>query len=133
MIQGLNHLTLSVADLSVSLDFYVNVLGFTPICKWRTGAYLQANGIWLCLSVGVAKPSQDYSHIAFTVTQDELDAYRKQIDRFDLPLWQQNTSEGDSLYLLDPDQHKLELHVGDLSTRLQSLKEKPYEGLEWFD
>ncbi|WP_448547269.1 VOC family protein [Thalassotalea fusca] len=133
MTKGLNHITLSVTNLYVSLDFYVNVLKFKPICKWRKGAYLQTNGIWLCLAVGEAKPSQDYSHIAFTLTQHELDEVSALIQTINLPLWQENTSEGDSLYLLDPDQHKLELHVGDLSTRLRSLVETPYEGLEWFE
>lgn len=31
---------------------------------------------------------------------------------------EENLSEGDSLYFLDPDGHKLELHVGSLQSRL---------------
>jgi predicted lactoylglutathione lyase len=47
------------------------------------------------------------------------------------PQWKENKSEGDSFYFLDPDGHKLEIHVGDLKQRLESLKSKPYEGLQW--
>ncbi|GKQ11290.1 hypothetical protein NUKP79_50110 [Klebsiella quasipneumoniae] len=35
------------------------------------------------------------------------------------------------LYLLDPDGHKLELHVGDLSSRLAQCREKPYSGMRF--
>ena len=42
-----------------------------------------------------------------------------------------NHSEGRSLYVLDPDGHKLEIHVGTLADRLESLKRKPYAGLVW--
>ncbi|HEX5514181.1 MAG TPA: glutathione transferase, partial [Gammaproteobacteria bacterium] len=47
-------------------------------------------------------------------------------------IWKDNKSEGDSLYFLDPDGHKLEIHVGDLESRLAALREKPYEGLQLF-
>jgi len=42
-----------------------------------------------------------------------------------------NKSEGQSLYILDTDGHKLEIHVGDLKSRLKSLKIRPYKNLVW--
>lgn len=44
----------------------------------------------------------------------------------------ERTSEGNSLYLLDPDGYKLELHVGHWQSRLAAVKEAPYEGMEFF-
>ncbi len=46
--------------------------------------------------------------------------------------WQQNQSEGDSFYFLDPDGHQLEAHVGSLSSRLAECKERPYKGMQFF-
>lgn len=42
-----------------------------------------------------------------------------------------NKSEGQSFYFLDPDGHKLELHVGDLASRLAQCREKPYSGMRF--
>ena len=44
------------------------------------------------------------------------------------PSWRQNRSEGDSLYVLDPDAHKLELHVGTLASRLAHYRANPAAG-----
>lgn len=40
-------------------------------------------------------------------------------------------SEGQSFYFLDPDGHKLELHVGDLASRLVQCREKLYFGMRF--
>jgi hypothetical protein len=40
--------------------------------------------------------------------------------------------EGDSLYLLGPDGHKLELHIGDWRSRLAAYRRRPHDGMEFF-
>ena len=47
-------------------------------------------------------------------------------------IWKNNTSEGASLYFLDPNGHKLEIHAATLETRLEATKEQPYEEMEFF-
>ena len=45
--------------------------------------------------------------------------------------WKQNTSEGDSVYVLDPNGHRIELHCGTLATRLAALETSSYNGPVW--
>ena len=132
---GLNHLTLSVSDLDAAFHFYVDILGLKPVVRWNNGAYLEAGKDWICLSVDsdcrTTIPSE-YTHTAFSVSNSDFASYASMAESGQLRLWKINKSEGDSLYILDPDGHKLELHVGDLQSRLESLKGKPYAGLVWF-
>jgi glutathione S-transferase len=122
-IRGVNHVTLVVTDLSRSIAFYVENLGFRLRARWKRGAYLDGP-VWLCLELGPAVARPDDSHLAFTV--DALPA-------LSVPTWKENRSEGASLYLVDPDGHKLELHVGDLVSRLEACREHPYDGMELFE
>lgn len=131
MLTGLNHITIVVSDLERSLDFYINALGFKGHVKWKQGAYLSLGDLWLCLSVGKPDEKSDYSHIAFSISQQDFTDFSHKLIQFDIAQWKENKSEGDSLYLLDPDGHKLEIHSGDLYSRLESIKHQPYEGLEW--
>lgn len=50
MLTGLNHIILAVSDLTNSLNFYTETLGFTPKAKWDHGAYLALGDLWLCLN-----------------------------------------------------------------------------------
>jgi len=131
MLTGLNHITVAVKDIDRSLRFYTNILDMNAVVKWNTGAYLSLGDLWLCLSVDNASPAQDYSHIAFSIAGNDFDSFCKKLERAGVVSWKKNSSEGQSFYLLDPDNHKLEVHVGSLQTRLESLKQKPYEGLQW--
>ncbi len=136
MIAGINHLTLAVRDLDRALHFYVDLLGCRPQVRWARGAYLLAGELWLCLSFDDQAPDTPvahYSHFAFSVADADFPALRERLRAANVREWQDNRSEGASLYLLDPDQHKLELHVGDLSSRLRALRARPYDGLQWLD
>lgn len=136
MISALNHLTLSVSDLERSFTFYADTLGFCPRAKWTRGAYLSIEGLWLCLTLDRhcrhgALP--EYTHIAFTVEPAQFATHAVALTAQGVTQWQPNSSEGDSLYFLDPDGHKLEIHAGSLASRLASLREAPYDGLILFN
>jgi catechol 2,3-dioxygenase-like lactoylglutathione lyase family enzyme len=144
MLQGLNHLTLSVSCLETSFNFYTQTLGCKPLAKWKQGAYLIAGDFWLCLSLNrdEAPPplrdrdysrGSDYTHIAFTVSPEFLRQCQQNLEELNLKLWQENTSEGDSLYILDPDNYQLELHVGNWQTRLVAVKQDPYADMVFYD
>lgn len=129
--QGINHLTFAVTDLERSIGFYTGVLGLELVARWTRGAYLLAGNDWVCLSLDAqmpVPPQAGYTHAAFTVDQADMEAYRQQVDAHGVRVWRSNQSEGDSLYLLDPDGHQLELHVGSLQTRLQAVAAQPYDG-----
>ena len=63
-----------------------------------------------------AEAHLDYTHIAFDVAPEDFEPLRARV--VSAPVWKDNRSEGLSLYILDPDGHKLELHVGSLASRL---------------
>lgn len=131
MLTGINHITLTVSNLDTSIDFYIELLGFTGLVKWQTGAYLSLQEVWLCLTLGEPDSKQDYSHIAFSVEKQHFVGFSEKLKQMDVRQWQENKSEGDSFYFLDPDGHKLEVHVGGLVERLQSLRNSPYKELKW--
>ena len=125
MITGLNHITFAVSDLARSVAFYRDVLGAEIEAKWSSGAYAQLGHVWICLSLderASEQPRSDYTHIAFSVEIDDLARLEAAFQRKGVAIWKENRSEGESIYFLDPDGHKLELHVGTLKTRLQFME-----------
>ncbi|WP_426505481.1 fosfomycin resistance glutathione transferase [Serratia proteamaculans] len=132
MLTGLNHITLAVSNLAKSLNFYVETLGFTPKAKWAHGAYLSLGELWLCLSVDKASVGDDYTHYAFSIPTEEFDVFVERLRSSGVTEWKTNKSEGKSVYFLDPDGHRLEIHDGDLESRLRACRTQPYEGMEFF-
>jgi catechol 2,3-dioxygenase-like lactoylglutathione lyase family enzyme len=137
MIDGVNHITLSVGDIERSFRFYVETLGAKPLARWSRGAYLLAGDVWLCLTLDERTRSSslpEYSHLAFGVAAAKFDDATARIRASGATIWQDNRSEGASLYFLDPDGHKLEIHAGDWRTRLAAMKLDPWEpGIQYFD
>lgn len=133
MIKGINHINLSVKELDRSFEFYKDILGFTPLCRWPNGAYFLAGDLWFCLNLDLESDvAKGYTHYSFTVLAEDFDRYVNTFKRLGVHTWKDNISEGDSLYIFDPDGHKLELHVGDWQSRITHKKANPWPGAEFF-
>ncbi len=133
MLQGVNHITIAVSDLARSIDFYHKQLGMILKAQWPSGAYLSLAGQWICLSLDDVCPSKDYSHLAFDIAADDFQPFCDQLIAQNVTLWKPNKSEGNSLYLLDPDGYKLEIHVGNLASRLLAMKAAGKEGVVFYE
>ncbi len=135
MITGLNHTTLAVRDLEKSFLFYTRELGLRPVARWYKGAYLAAGNDWICLNLDSetrTAPYPEYTHLAFSVAQEEFAAMVTCLQEAGVICWQSNRSFGDSFYFLDPDGHKLEIHTSDLKARLGALQATPPKDLILF-
>lgn len=130
-VEGINHITLAVHDVSASIEFYRDVLGCRVIAEWSSGAYLLAGGAWLALVAGNRRPEHpdDYSHVAFDVAPHEFDGAVAAIGAAGCEVWQDNWTEGESLYFRDPSGHRLEIHAATLAERLAAAAASPWEGL----
>jgi len=134
-VVGINHVTLCVSDLERSIAFYTNVLGFAAVASWSKGAYLEAGQLWLALILNPdysRDDNEDYSHIALTCQAAEFETLSSKLEEAGVREWPTNLSEGNSKYFCDPDGHQLEIHVGDLKTRLSEMRKNPWEEIKFF-
>jgi catechol 2,3-dioxygenase-like lactoylglutathione lyase family enzyme len=135
MISGINHITLAVRDADDSIVFYSQTLGCKIAARWPRGAYLVAGDVWICLVQDdhvrhAVLP--EYTHVAFTVASEHFHDLCERIRASGACIWQENSTEGASLYFLDPNGHKLEIHASDLQARLRAIERQPWDGLEVF-
>lgn len=138
MLSGLNHLTLAVSELAASVAFYQQLPGMRLHARWDSGAYFSCGELWLCLSLDAQRrimppEESDYTHYAFSVAAEEFAEVSAQLAANGVVVWKENRSEGESYYFLDPDGHKLELHVGSLAQRLAACRAQPYAGMVFYD
>lgn len=134
-ITGLNHLTLAVSNLERSIAFYSDLLEFPIRMRGPSSAYLEAGTLWLALVLDPdvrCGPLPEYSHIAFTVTPSALPLLARRLTGAGVPQWRE-TQNPDSFYFLDPDGHKLELHSGDIRSRLSARKTLGEPGVTIYD
>jgi catechol 2,3-dioxygenase-like lactoylglutathione lyase family enzyme len=135
MITGLNHLTLAVSDLDRSVRFYSELLGFSIRMRGESSAYLEAGTLWLALVLDSAVrrgPLPEYSHAAFSIAATALPLLAERLTSAGVGCWQKS-DRPDSFYFVDPDGHKLELHSGDLCSRLAARATSREPGVALID
>jgi metallothiol transferase len=128
-IGNINHFLFSVTDLEKSIEFYQNVFDAKLLVKGINLAYFDLNGIWMALNVEKDIPRNEiqysYSHIAFTVKDEEFDTLFKKLETLGvniLPGRIRDERDKSSIYFTDPDGHKFEFHTGTLQDRLSYYK-----------
>ena len=126
MIRGINHITFATTKLDESIAFYSEILGGNLKVKWEKGAYLELGNVWLAIN-RVENFEVQYNdmttHIAFTVEGESFLQLKEKLISIGVVEYKKNTSEGNSFYFNDPDGHKLEIHTGNLDTRLKWIKD----------
>ena len=75
-----------------------------------------------------------YTHYAFSVSSEDFEMMADKIQNSGAHIFKENTSPGESLYFLDPDGHKLEIHVGNSEARIAAKKANlgNWKNVEWF-
>ncbi len=94
-----------------------------------------AGELWITLISGEPNregPTADYTHVAFSVSEEDFGAVAERVRCSGAVIWQQNQTQGDSLYFADPDGHRLELATSSLAARLAADRADPPEGMRFF-
>lgn len=131
-VEGINHVTLSTSDVGRSVRFYIDVLGCSLVAWWPDGAYLLAGDLWLALVRGIdeTRDPADYSHVAFHASPAAFAEIAERCRATGVEEWQDNWTEGKSLYLVDPSGRRIEIHTTTLSDRVAHAAAHPWEGLD---
>lgn len=127
-VNGLSHITFVCKDLERTAKMFQGVFGAKEVyCSGNKTfsiskeKFLQVANIWIAIMEG-EPVEKTYNHVAFQVSDKELDKFEAKVRSFGLtilPGRKREGAEGRSLYFYDYDNHLMELHTGDLNTRLR--------------
>ena len=121
-IHELGHIVLYVSNLTMSADFYKNILGFEELDRGLHTALFSSGRTHhelLLIEVGGAPESKEFPspglyHIGFKIgnTDDELRQAIKELTKNNVTIvGSANHHVTHSIYILDPDNNELELYI----------------------
>ena len=121
-------MTFIVKDLECSSMFFEKIFGAKKVYSSGNKTFSLSqekffliNGLWICIMKGESLSERTYNHIAFQVSDSEIDGYitrLKDIGAEIKPERHRVDGEGRSVYFYDFDNHLFELHTGSLNERL---------------
>lgn len=133
MIEGLSHITFIVKNLERSAEFFKTVLLAEEIYSSDEKEYsiskerfFLVGGVWIAIMEGDSLADTTYNHVAFKISQDDMQDYQDRIRNFGLRIQKGRSrvrGEAESIYFYDDDNHLFELHSGTLETRLKTYTE----------
>ena len=101
--------------------------------KSTKSAYFLTGKVWITLDQrNEFTVSNNYSHICFNVDKNNYNDYVKNLKINDIKEWKINDTEGDSLYVLDDSENKLEIHFSGIEERIKYGKENWGNNVKWF-
>lgn len=128
MIESVSHITFVVRDLARMAYFLATVFDAREVYDSADHAFSIApekffliGGTWIAVMQGDPPCGRSYDHVAFTVSEEEFNAYSERVRRLGVeicPGRERVPGEGRSLYFYDYDDHLFELHTGTLAERL---------------
>ena len=136
MVEVINQVTRAVRDLEWSFAFYTEVLIIRAAARWDRGAHLTSGDDWLALILDPnvrGGPLPEYTHLALSVPPVSFEEVSERVAEPGAKVWQSDSTPGRSLYFLDPDGHKLEIHASDLPRRIEADRRSPPPGMVFFD
>jgi len=133
MINGINHITISVKNIDTAFKFYKNILKLKPVMKSKRSAYFIAGKTWIALDQKESFIiSDNYSHICFNISKKHYNKFVKIIRKNKIIEWQKNQTEGESIYILDDSGNKLEIHFSTLKERIKYGKKHYGDDVKWY-
>ena len=122
-VSGFSHVTISVLDLPVALQFYADLLGMRLVHRVGHDAYLEWGAAWICLLEQpdtTANRQSGVDHVAFHIAEDAFPAAVTLLQTAGVPIVRGPIRRGLgwSVNFLDPDGTQLELHTSTLAARM---------------
>ena len=137
MIESISHITFIVKDLDKSTqllkelfdakEVYYSGEKSNSLFKER---FFIIGSQWIAVMEDVNIVNRTYHHVAFKISESEVDSYLYKIKSLNLelkPPRERVPGEGISIYFYDYDNNLFELHTETLEKRLNSYSEKVFE------
>lgn len=133
MISSISHITFVVKDLDKTTELFIELFNAREVYysgEKRHSLYKERffiiGNLWIAVMEDSNIINRTYHHIAFKITESDVDYYLAKIKDLNLELKtprERFPGEGYSIYFYDYDNNLFELHTETLERRLESYAE----------